>query len=439
MWRASVCVRRPSAIQLPSTMSGRGEEIAHAPLCGRGQRSYRAFLTALKKARAGHRLEREDALLLIQAEGEEWWALLEAAAEVRDRERGHTITFSKKVFLPLTNLCRDYCAYCTFRKDPGDPEAKTMTLEEVLEVARAGERLGCKEALFSLGDKPELAFPEMRRTLAALGQETTLGYLRAACAQVLAETELLPHVNPGVMTEAEMRALKEVSVSMGLMLENVSVRLLRRGGPHFRAPDKHPRLRLRTIADAGRLRIPFTTGLLIGIGETLEERVDSLLELRALQDAYGHIQELILQNFRAKPNIPMRAHPEPTVEDLARTVAVARLLFGGRMNIQAPPNLIVDAPSTLWSPSPKATEALDILLRAGINDWGGISPLTRDYINPERPWPQIEWLREQMRARGFELRERLAIYPEFVRRPGFLAPTLSARVLARVTEEGYPT
>jgi len=417
-------------------MDGRGEQIARAPRQEQHRRRYRAFVAALRKARAGHRLEREDAVLLIQAEGDEWWALLEAAAEVRDRERGRTITFSKKVFLPLTNLCRDYCAYCTFRKDPGDPEAKTMAPEEVLAIARAGERLGCKEALFSLGDKPERAFPEMRRTLAALGHQTTLGYLRAMCARVLAETTLLPHVNPGVMTDADLRALKEVSVSMGLMLENVSPRLLQRGGPHFRAPDKHPRLRLRTIADAGRLRIPFTSGLLIGIGETLEERVDSLLELRALHETYGHIQEIIIQNFRAKPNIPMRAHPEPTVQDLARTVAVARLLFGGTMNIQVPPNLILDAPSPHAPPS--ATEAMDVLLRAGINDWGGISPLTPDHINPERPWPQIDWLRAHMRARGFHLRERLAIYPEFIRRPGFLAPTLAARVLSRVNEEGYP-
>lgn len=419
-------------------MNGRGEmrETATAP--ERGRFAYRAFSAALKRARAGGRLEREEALHLIQAEGEEWWALLEAAAEVRDRGRGRTITFSKKVFLPLTNLCRDYCAYCTFRKDPGDPAAKTMTPEEVLAVARAGERLGCKEALFSLGDKPERAFPEMRWTLAALGHETTLSYLRDVCARVLRETALLPHLNPGVMTEADMRALKEVSVSMGLMLESASPRLLRPGGPHFRAPDKHPRLRLRTIAEAGRLRIPFTTGVLIGIGETLEERVDSLLELRALQEAYGHIQEIIIQNFRAKPDTPMRAHPEPTLEDLARTVAVARLLFGEAMNIQAPPNLVLETPVAQGAPSPKATEALDVLLRAGINDWGGISPLTRDYINPERPWPQIEWLREQMRARGFELRERLAIYPEFVHKPGFLTPALAARVWARVTEEGYP-
>ncbi len=404
----------------------------------RARSSARAFAAALKKARAGERLQRGDALLLIQAEGEDLWALLEAAAEVRDRGRGRTITFSKKVFLPLTNLCRDYCAYCTFRKDPGDPGAKTMMPEEVLAVARAGERLGCKEALFSLGDKPEHAFPEMRRTLTALGHETTIEYLHAMCARLLRETTLLPHVNPGVMSENEMRALKEVSVSMGLMLENASLRLLRRGGPHFRAPDKHPRLRLRMIADAGRLRIPFTTGLLIGIGETLEERVDSLLELRALHETYGHIQEIIIQNFRAKPDTPMRAHPEPTVEDLARTVAVARLLFGGEMNIQVPPNLILDAPSTPGAPAPRATEAIDIMLRAGINDWGGISPLTRDYINPECPWPHIEWLREEMRARGFELRERLAIYPEFIRKPGFLAPALSARVRARVTPEGYP-
>jgi FO synthase len=387
----------------------------------------------LDRAHTGERLSRDEALILFQARGDELLDLCEVAGFLRDTAKGRTITFSKKIFLPLTNLCRDYCGYCTFRKDPGDPGAKTMTYDEVFQVVRAGEQLGCKEALFSLGDKPELIFPEMRETLARLGHRTTIAYLRAVCERVLNESNLLPHVNPGVMTEQDLREMKEVSVSMGIMLENVSARLMKKGGPHFGAPDKHPRVRLRTIADAGRLRIPFTTGLLIGIGETLEERVDSLLAIRELHDQYGHIQEIIIQNFRAKSDIPMRAHPEPTLEDLARTVAVARLLFGGEMNIQAPPNLVPDQDGRV---NGGASNSLHTLIRAGINDWGGISPLTIDYINPERPWPHIEWLRQQMQAIGFELKERLAIYPEFVGKPGFLTPSLASRVQASVDARG---
>jgi len=397
------------------------------PLSWPGERraSHRQIERALAKARAGERLDKSEALALLQAEGEEFVELLQLASQCRDRGKGRTITFSKKVFLPLTNLCRDVCGYCTFRRSPGDPGAHTMTPEEVREIVRMGQRMGCKEALFSLGDKPERAFPEMRATLAALGHRTTIGYLAEMCRRVLVESSLLPHVNPGLMTEDDLRRLKEVSVSMGLMLENVSVRLMTRGGPHSRAPDKHPLRRLKTLEEAGRQRIPFTTGLLIGIGETLEERVESLLAIRELNQRYGHIQEVIIQNFRAKPDIPMRAHPEPTLHEMARTVAVARLLFGETMNIQAPPNLV-----------PSAAKGRRLLLHAGINDWGGVSPLTLDYINPERPWPQIDQLREEMRALGFELRERLAIYPEFIGRPDFLTPSLAARVRAMVDERG---
>jgi FO synthase len=388
----------------------------------------------LDRARAGERLERDDALIVFQSEGGQLGEMFEVASLLRDSGKGRAITFSKKVFLPLTNLCRDYCGYCTFRKDPGDPGATTMTPDEVLHVVRAGERLGCKEALFSLGDKPELVFPEMRETLARLGYPSTVAYLRAVCERVLDESSLVPHVNPGVMTEDDLRKLKEVSVSMGIMLETVSARLMKKGGPHFGAPDKHPRLRLKTIADAGRLRIPFTTGLLIGIGETLEERVDSLLMIRDLDEKYGHIQEIIIQNFRAKPDIPMRDHPEPTLEDLARTIAVARLLFGAEMNIQAPPNLVLDQDGHV---NGGASHSLHTLVRAGINDWGGVSPLTIDYINPERPWPHIDWLRRQMQVIGFELKERLAIYPEFIGKPDFLTPSLAARVRAHVDARGY--
>lgn len=397
------------------------------PLGGGGQQpaSPREIERALRKAEAGDVLEKSDALALIHAEGQDFAELLRLAGQCRDRGKGRTITFSKKVFLPLTNLCRDFCRYCAFRRSPGDADAHTMGPDEVREIVRAGQRLGCKEALFSLGDKPERAFPEMRRTLAALGHRTTMSYLAEMCRHVLEESSLLPHVNPGLMTEDDLARLKDVSVSMGLMLESVSLRLMKRGGPHFGAPDKHPARRLKTIEDAGRLRIPFTTGILIGIGETLEERIESLLALREVHHRYGHIQEIIIQNFRAKPHTAMHAHPEPTLEDLARTVAVARLLFGGAMNIQAPPNLV-----------PSASEGRRLLLEAGINDWGGISPLTVDFINPERPWPRIEPLRREMREWGFDLRERLAVYPEFLTRSGFLVPSLALRARAMVDDRG---
>jgi FO synthase len=348
--------------------------------------------------------------------------LLARAGELRDRGRGRRVTFSKKVFVPLTTLCRDYCGYCTFRRDPGEPGAHTMTPEEVLTLVQAGGRLGAKEALFSLGDKPEARFPEQRAFLRRHGHRTTLGYLRAMCELTLRQSPLLPHANPGVMGERDLAALREVNASMGLMLETLSERLLAPGLAHDRAPDKVPARRLKTIELAGKLQIPFTTGILIGIGETPRERVDALAAIRDLHERYGHIQEVIIQNFRAKPRIPMRDAPEPAFEDLLRTLAVARLLLGPDVNVQAPPNL---------SPG-----AYPRLLAAGLNDWGGISPLTIDHINPEAPWPLIPELRRATESLGFVLRERLAVYPEFATRPEFVAEPLRSRIAGLIDADG---
>ncbi|HEY4906890.1 MAG TPA: 7,8-didemethyl-8-hydroxy-5-deazariboflavin synthase CofG [Candidatus Acidoferrum sp.] len=340
--------------------------------------------------------------------------LLAAASALRAKGKGNTITFSKKVFIPLTTLCRDYCGYCTFRKDPGQPGAHFMTTDEVLAIAEQGRRAGCKEALFSLGDQPERIFPEARDFLKKQGFTRTLDYLAAMCELVLSQTGLLPHSNPGVMDANILARLKESNASVGLMLETVSTRLMRGDLPHAKAPDKVPALRLRTMEQAGQLSIAFTTGILIGIGETPEERIESLLAVRTMHEKYGHIQEVIIQNFRAKADIPMAHHIEPTMDDMLRTIAVARLILGPEMNIQAPPNLS-------YSDFPR-------LLDAGINDWGGISPVTKDHINPEAAWPQIAKLEAETAARGFVLRERLALYPEFLDRDGFVSPTVRPHV-----------
>jgi FO synthase len=360
-----------------------------------------------------HLLTREEAL--HQAAQSPLQDLLSGAAELRAQGKGNVITYSKKVFIPLTTLCRDYCSYCTFRKDPGQPGAHFMTPDEVLALAERARQAGCKEALFSLGDQPERIFPEAREFLRAQGYSRTLDYLAAMCELVLEKTGLLPHANPGVMDRSALMRLKDSNASVGLMLENVSPRLMRDGLPHANAPDKVPALRLRTIEEAGKLSIAFTTGILIGIGETMEERIDSLFAIRALHEKYGHIQEVIIQNFRAKREIPMAAHPEPTLEDMLRTIALARLILGPQMNIQAPPNLSYDD--------------FPRLLDAGINDWGGISPVTKDFINPEAAWPQITRLRAETESRGFVLRERLAIYPEFLPQEKFLSPHVRAKVI----------
>jgi 7,8-didemethyl-8-hydroxy-5-deazariboflavin synthase CofG subunit len=366
-------------------------------------------------------LNRDDALLLaLNAPLDD---LLEVASQLRVRGKGTVVSFSKKVFIPLTTLCRDYCSYCTFRKDPGQPGAHFMTPDEVLALAEQGRAAGCKEALFSLGDQPERIFPEARDFLQRQGFSGTLDYVAAMSELVLERTGLLPHANPGVMDRPALERFKDSNASVGLMLETVSVRLMRDGLAHAKAPDKVPALRLRTIEEAGRLSIAFTTGILIGIGETLEERIDSLLAIRALHKRYGHVQEVIVQNFRAKPDIPMADDPEPPLEDMLRTLAIARLILSPEMNLQAPPNLS-------YADFPR-------LLEAGINDWGGISPVTKDFINPEAPWPQIPRLRAETEARGFTLRERLALYPEFISREGFISPGVRRPLERLAAADGY--
>jgi len=367
-------------------------------------------------------LSREQAVRLLRAKEEELPVLLASAQQARDRFKRGVVTYSRKVFIPLTNLCRDYCGYCTFRRDPGAAGAHTLTPDEVMEVVRAGERMGCTEALFSLGDKPELLFPEMRATLQRLGFKSTLQYLEAMCDRVLRESTLLPHPNPGLMSAEWLERLSRVSPSMGLMLESTSRRLLEKGAAHDNAPDKDPVKRLRTIADAGRLGIPFTTGILIGIGETMEERADTLLAIRDLHAEHGHIQEVIVQNFRAKPATLMEHWLEPGRTDMLRTLAVARLLMPN-LNLQAPPNLS----------DPHYPDLLD----GGINDWGGVSPLTPDFINPEKPWPHLDDLRARTAAKGFTLKQRLPVYPEFMPQAAAHSTVLAERLRAAGDTDGY--
>ena len=378
----------------------------------------------LARARAGGRLSSDEALTLAAEDGADLRALMEVAAALRDMGHGGLVSYSPKVFIPLTQLCRDVCHYCTFAHPPRPGEPVYLDAEEVLEIARAGVDAGCHEALFTLGDKPELRYGAAREALARLGHETTLSYLAEMAGLVLRETGLLPHLNPGVMTRAEIDRLRQVSASQGIMVESVSERLRRRGGPHFGSPDKDPAVRLDTIRAAGEAAVPFTSGILIGIGETRRERIESLLALRELHDRYGHIQEIIIQNFRAKPGTLMAQAPEPGVDDHLWTIAAARLIFGPQMNIQAPPNLNPDA--------------LAEMVAAGINDWGGVSPVTRDHVNPEAPWPALDRLARQTAAAGKQLAPRLAIYPEYIRAAErWLDPALRAPVLRAMDAEGF--
>jgi len=374
-----------------------------------------------EEVRAGLPLTQEAAYASIRGDTE-LADLLAAARAAKERFKPGVVTYSRKVFIPLTNLCRDYCGYCIFRRDPGQPGAHTMTPEEVLEVAHAGEKLGCTEALFSLGDKPELAFPEMRALLHHLGYNSTLHYLEAMCELVVRQTSLLPHPNPWLLSAEWLKRVANWSPTIVLMLDTTTTGLLKPGAAHDNAPDKPPHKRLRTIEEAGKLGIPFTTGLLIGIGETPEDRIETLAAIRKLHRRYGHIQEVIVQNFRVKPDIPMRNWAEPSREDMLRTAAVARLMMPD-VNLQAPPNLS----------APNYEELLD----AGINDWGGVSPLTPDFINPEAPWPHLEQLELRTEAKGQKLKQRLAVYPEFLpqvmARPGLLAE----KIKAAVDPQGY--
>ena len=376
----------------------------------------------LREVSQGEVVSRESAIHLMGCDEAVFPELLATAFYLKEQYRPGIITYSRKVFIPLTNLCRDYCSYCTYRRDPGQPGAHTMSPDEVLEVARQGEKLGCTEALFSLGDKPEAVFPEMRDLLRKRGYRSTLHYLEAMCDLVLRETSLLPHSNPGLMSASWIERLRATNPSLGLMLETTSARLLQKGAAHDAAPDKLPALRLKTIEDAGKLGVPFTTGILVGIGETVEERVDSLLAIQRSHQRHGHIQEVIIQNFRAKPEIPMADSPEPSTDELLRTVAVARLLLRD-MNIQAPPNL--------------TDVHYERLLQGGIDDWGGVSPLTPDYINPERPWPHLLELKRRTEAAGQQLRQRLPVYPEFVSGVVDRGGLLAGRLLAASDDHGY--
>jgi FO synthase len=367
---------------------------------------------ALRRAEDGRTLSVDEAAALLEARGEDLERLLACARAIRDAGTGRVVTFSPKVFIPLTRLCRDRCAYCTFATTPDRLPAPYLTPEEALAVARAGQRAGCLEALFTLGDRPEARWPEARAWLAERGYASTLDYLRAVAVAVIEETGLLPHLNPGVMSWEEMLRLKPAAPSMGLMLETASERLFATpGAPHHGSPDKRPAVRLRVIEDAGRLAIPFTTGILVGIGETARERAESLFAIRERARRYGHVQEVIVQPFRAKPGTPMASYPEPGEEELLAAVAVARIVLGPQANVQAPPNL--------------SDDRFPRLLDAGINDWGGLSPVTPDHVNPERPWPALERLRRATEARGYRLRPRLAVYPRYVLRPD---PWLHGRV-----------
>ncbi|HWG60138.1 MAG TPA: bifunctional FO biosynthesis protein CofGH [Streptosporangiaceae bacterium] len=380
-----------------------------------------AMRRALARARDGKALDQGEATILLHARGDQLLELLAHAARVRDAGiaaagRPGVITYSRKVFIPLTRLCRDRCAYCTFVTVPGRMDSPYLSPDEVLKIAADGAKLGCKEALFTLGDRPEARWKQAREWLDAHGYDDTLSYVRAMAIMVLEETGLLPHLNPGVLSWQDFQRLKPVAPSMGMMLETTAARLFtERGGPHFGSPDKDPKIRLRVLEDAGRSSVPFTTGILVGIGETLAERTDSIFAIRQVAREYGGIQEVIVQNFRAKPDTRMRAAADAELEDLAATIAVARMVLGPSARIQAPPNLIGDE--------------YRLILDAGIDDWGGVSPLTPDHVNPERPWPQIDDLAQRTAAAGFELRERLTIYPGYIREP-WLDPRLARHVSA---------
>jgi FO synthase len=376
----------------------------------------------LSRARASDKPSADDAMVLASCD--DLAAMMAVAAEICDRGHGDVISYSRKVFIPLTKLCRDSCHYCTFAHPPRRGERSYLTPDDVIAIAQAGAAAGCREALFTLGDKPELRYRAARDELAALGHQTTISYLAAMSALVLEKTGLLPHLNPGVMSARELAELRQVSVSQGLMLETAAERLSQRGGPHFGSPDKRPAVRLEMIGAAGEAAVPFTSGILIGIGETRGERLQAMLHLRDLHERHGHLQEIIIQNFRAKPGTRMAGHAEPDLDDHLWTIAAARILFGPDMNIQAPPNL---------SPG-----ALQHLIAAGINDWGGVSPVTPDHVNPERPWPELDRLERETAKSGKVLVERLAIYPAYARQPDrWLEPKLRSAVLRASDAEGF--
>ena len=391
--------------------------------------SEHAFRRALARARKGQTLDVDEAVSLAEATGESLTELLAVASDLRDRGRRDSgleavVTYSPKVFIPVTRLCRDRCHYCTFATVPHRLSSPFLSPDEILDIARGGAALGCAEALFTLGDRPEDRWPAAREWLDEAGYPDTLSYVRAMAIRVLEETGLLPHLNPGVMSWEEMRRLRPVAPSMGMMLETTADRLWSEpGGPHFGSPDKEPRVRLRAIEDAGRLRVPFTTGVLVGIGETARERVDALMALRATHRRHRHLQEIIVQNFRAKDDTAMRGEPDLDRETYLATIATARVLLGPSMRIQAPPNLT-------------DLEDLEFLLSAGVDDWGGVSPMTPDHVNPERPWPHLDELAAATRAAGFTLRPRLTAHPEYVAAADWIDPRVREHVDALADEDG---
>ena len=366
--------------------------------------------------------------MISKAKTQDDSALLATAAQIRDQGKGRTISFSPKVFLPLTRLCRDYCKYCLFRQSTKQLRNFFMNPDEVLAVAREGERYGCREALLVLGENPEESYLEAKRWLKDHGYESTIEYLHSICKMLLRETSLYPHSNAGILTRSELKALKDVNVSLGLMLESSSPRLCEPGGPHEYAPSKKPEIRLQTLKQAGELKIPMTTGLLIGIGETSKERQDALHLIQNLHQQYGHIQEVIVQNFRAKKEIPMNSASELSLDKSLEIVAQARIILGKHMNIQVPPNL---------SGPPISSRYLQFL-GAGINDWGGISPVTIDYVNPEAPWPHLTNLRKELLKTKFVLKARFPVYPEYInKKSGYLPVALKNRLVHDADPSGF--
>lgn len=372
----------------------------------------------------GRDIEFTEACLLEKATPRELSGLCEASRHLRDTGKGSTISFSPKVFIPLTHLCRDFCDYCTFRQSPAEAGSLFLSPEQVLSIAKAGQKLGCTEALFTLGERPEQRYPEAKTWLRDRGFKSTLDYLTFVCSLVLKETTLLPHSNPGTMSRIEMSKLKEVNVSLGVMLETLSFNLTKPGQPHHRAPSKWPNVRRKTMDLAGRLKIPFTTGILTGIGESKIDRIEALWAIKQSNKTYGHIQEVIIQNFQAKKFTPMADHPNPTLHDTLWTTAVARLILGPDINIQVPPNL--------------NSNTYPLFLLAGINDWGGISPLTKDFVNPEAPWPTLGRLNRETTAYGLNLRPRLPIYPEyFMNKHDYVSSSLRTNISRLVDTDGF--
>ena len=378
----------------------------------------------IDKALSGIPLSDEDSMNLATSSQSELVSICQAASIIRNKGKGIDVTFSPKVFIPLTQLCKDFCGYCTFRKTPSETSNLYMTQEEVLNLGIKGQSMGCTEALFTLGDRPEQRYPLAKSWLRSHECVTTIQYLQNSCSLILNKTSMLPHSNPGILSRKQLQSLKLVNASIGIMLETISDRLTKSGMPHDRAPSKWPKVRLKTLNNAGSLKIPFTTGILVGIGETRKERVEAILAIRESHRQHGHIQEVIVQNFRAKKNTLMFNHPNTSTEDLLWTVAMTRLVLGPNANIQVPPNL--------------NSSDYPLFLLAGINDWGGVSPLTIDHVNPESPWPKLEELHENTKSLGFNLKPRLPIYPEYIidRKP-YLSENIRDRIQGLVDSAGY--